>query len=119
MEHQEADHTHGLVVPVEGDVRIIHSEHPVDFEYLLRHLDAGSAGVEGGSMIHFDISVDDRYGGRLYVLHHGPGPDNVTARRLLATMTNVHMLINGPAAFVGMDPEMLVTNLGTLGVLGS
>lgn len=101
--------THALMIPVEGLCEILHSDYPIDGPTFLRsHI--AKEGINGAhiSTLTFPILQD---GEEECVLHflRGPGMvSNPRARTALVQLTTVHMVITGPAIFVGLSPERTV-----------
>lgn len=101
MEHGQVDTRHAILIPMQGLPMVAHSEVPIDAEALLREHQ------ESGALVHFTLQVDEVVSGRLVFL--ADGLENVQAREFLARLTGVHMVITGPAVFLGVDPEQVAT----------
>lgn len=95
-----------LVVPLGGPLRAYESEAPIDVVALLTEEYGGR-----GTYVHFDLDVDGERTGRLAFFARNPEDPqgrtepNERARLALIMLMGVHMLITGPAAFIGLTPE--------------
>ena len=97
-------HHHILVIPMEGRAELIHAIVPVDTQQLLSEYGAD------GSFVSLAFEVDNQPGGRVSYMVQENGEENHRARRALAWLCDVHLVITGPAVFTDVDPA-LVTDL--------
>lgn len=100
------DSNHGLYVPVEGMIEVMHSSYPIDGRRIIR-LKAEEAGMDG-AVATIPVDVDGDQDCELNFLAGRPDSplaENVRARAILVHVTTLHMKITGPAIFVGLTHE--------------
>lgn len=90
------DSRHALLVPIEGDPVVLHSEVPIDDRSLLEERGEGV-------YVSFDLKVDEAPRGKFSFLVNESSPPNEAARLILAMVTGgVHMVLIGEVCFLGL-----------------
>jgi hypothetical protein len=90
-----------LVVPVEGRVELA----PIAFMHRAADL-LSTYGAEG-TYVEFNFNIDGEPGGRVGFFVHPQADPNIRARRILADLCGVHMVMPGPVAFMDIDPALV------------